>query len=470
MSSELFSNLLSNIWSIFLVVLFFGGSIFVHELGHFLAARRRGVRVECFSIGFGPKIFSWNGKDGVEYRVSWLPLGGYVKLPQLADLRAIEGEASGDTEQLPPVSYSTKMLVFVAGATFNVLFALILATILWVVGQPENSPNASTKIGYIGATLDMPDGSFVPSPAAQAGLQIGDIVTAIDGTKIYNWSDLMQTLVTGAGRTSTGAPKSVFTIVRNGETKEITLYPRLSGDEELRRVGISPGYELLVAKIAPDSLAAKAGFQLNDEIITVDGKSTINIAPYQEYLELAATKPVIIEVKRGGTVIPLTLPPREDVKKAADIGIEITTGFKYIYPTPFAQITDQVKKIIQTLSSLLNPRSDIGLNKVSGPVGIVSIFHSAAEAGIRVVLMFTIMININLAIFNLLPIPVLDGGQMLFATIGKLRGKALPVNFIMSAQSIFMVLLFSMIIYVTFFDVSRIARNNRPSQTTEQDK
>src|SRR3954470_9286521 len=105
---DLLQSVLANLWVLFLVVLLFGGSIFVHELGHFLAARRRGVHVERFSIGFGPAIWSRRGKDGVEYRVSWFPLGGYVLLPQLADLGALEGESTTEAGKLPPVSYLTK--------------------------------------------------------------------------------------------------------------------------------------------------------------------------------------------------------------------------------------------------------------------------------------------------------------------------------------------------------------------------
>ena len=112
MSAALLQSIASNTWSILLIVLFFNGTIFVHEFGHFLTARRRGVKVERFSIGFGPKIFSWHGQDGVEYRLSWLPLGGYVLLPQLADLQMIEGESAAQLQKLPPVSYTTKMLVF----------------------------------------------------------------------------------------------------------------------------------------------------------------------------------------------------------------------------------------------------------------------------------------------------------------------------------------------------------------------
>ena len=142
MSLDTITSLLGNVWSIAMIVLFFGGSIFVHELGHFLAARRRGVKVERFSIGFGPKIASWE-RDGVEYRLSWLPLGGYVALPQLADMATIEGgepervpfvgtEISSGSEEfghgLPLISYSTRMIVFAAGAFFNLLFAFALAT------------------------------------------------------------------------------------------------------------------------------------------------------------------------------------------------------------------------------------------------------------------------------------------------------------------------------------------------------
>ena len=199
---ELLSAAFSNIWSIFLVVMFFGGSIFVHELGHFLAARRRGVLVERFSIGFGPAIWSHRAKDGVEYRIAWFPLGGYVLLPQLADLGHIEGESSADVAKLPPISYSTRMLVFVAGAAFNVLFAFVLACIITVVGLPESSMTATTRIGYVAKTLEGPDGVKSPSPALQAGFRAGDIVRAIDGKTVVDWQDLMQTLVTTTGRTA----------------------------------------------------------------------------------------------------------------------------------------------------------------------------------------------------------------------------------------------------------------------------
>ncbi len=465
MSTDLISSLFSNVWSIFLVVLFFGGSIFVHELGHFLVARRRGVIVERFSIGFGPAIVSWRGRDGVEYRISWIPLGGYVLLPQLADLGAIEGKSAVEVEALPPISYTTRMLVFVAGAVFNMLFAFLLATIVWIIGQPESSDTATTRIGYISQTVTLPDGQKVPSPALEAGLQVGDVVRAIDGTPVNNWRDMIYSIRLGSGQSADGQRTASFKIERNGRLIDVTVNPLLVGEERDRLVGIAGAYELIIQQVTPGSIADRAGFKVNDQILSFDGVPTLNIATYFEQLEHSRSRSVRINVKRGAgelaMTMPLTIPPRPDAKPDSNIGLGLTTGFQLTHPTPFAQMSEQITMTFRTLWSLLNPRSDIGLSKVSGPVGIVRIFHSAAEAGIGISLVFAILVNVNLAIFNLLPLPVLDGGQMLFATIGKLRGRALPPNFIMAAQSAFGILLITMVLYVSFFDVRRWARDVR---------
>ena len=459
MTSDFLPSLLANVWSILLVALFFGASIFVHELGHFLAARRRGVKVERFSIGFGPAIFSWHGRDGVEYRLAWFPLGGYVLLPQLADLGPIEGKSEADVEKLPPVSYSSKMIVFVAGAVFNVLFAFGLASIIWVIGQPENSETASTSIGYVSEKIVLPDGQKVTSPAVEAGLHVGDVIKAIDGHPVMKFFDIYAQIGLGSGMNADGRRQAVFTIQRDGRIFDVIVHPQLAGEESERRVGIAPGYQMSVLQVAPDSIAAKAGFRVDDLILSLDGQSVMSFQTWQDALESSAKRPVLARVRRAGNEVVLTIPARPQAKTGATLGVALTSGYTLIYPTPYAQVRDQVLMSFRTLSSLINPHSDIGLSKLSGPVGIVRIFHSAAEAGIRPVLMFTILLNISLAIFNLLPIPVLDGGQMMFATIGRLRGRALPVNFIMAANSVFIVLLLSMVIYVSIFDVRRINRD-----------
>lgn len=465
MPSDLFHAFLSNAWSIFLIVLFFGGSIFVHELGHYLAARRRGVHVDRFSIGFGPPIFSWKGSDGTQYQVAWFPLGGYVLLPQLADLGPIEGGSDTDAAQLPQVGYWTKLLVFVAGAAFNMLFAFALACVIWKVGEPANDETTSTRVGYILKTLDLPDGSRVASPAVESGLRVGDVVRAIDGQPVSDWEELFQTLMTSSGRDLDGSPRSVFTVERGGQTLDIALRPRLAGDERTRRIGISPGYDLNVSAVAPDSAGFKAGLRAGDRILKINGEPVMNANGLAEELSAVASRPARLTIERKGKTSEVVVGPRTKADPLA--GIEIQIGYHMIHPSPFAQIAAQVTMTLRTLEGLLNPHSDIGLSKLSGPVGIVHIFHEAADAGIRYVLMITILVNVNLAILNLLPIPVLDGGQIVFATIGQLRGEALPVRFIAAAQSVFFVLLMSMILYVSIFDVRRWARDSREERAQE---
>ena len=459
MPTDLLHSLLTNVWSTFLIVLFFGGSIFVHELGHYLAARSRGVHVEVFSIGFGPPIFSWKAADGTRYQVSWFPLGGYVLLPQIADLGALEGEAEVSAAKLPPASYGTKLLVLVAGATFNILFAFLLASVIWIVGQPENDESTSTTIGYVTRTIELPDGSRVVSPATEAGLRVGDVVQAIDGHRVSDWADLNQTLSTSSGHAPDGSPRTVFTLERAGKNLDVVLHPRLAGEERWRRVGIAPGYELNVHSVAANSIAAKAGFAAGDRILRINGASIMNASGLAEELFSEPSHPARLSVLRAGREVDLVIGPRTAADTA--LGIDFMLRYHLTHPSPFAQIAEQVSMQARTLKGLLNPHSDIGLSKMSGPVGIVHVLSEAADAGIRYVIMFTIMVNVGFAFLNLLPIPVLDGGQIVFATIAQLRGRALPFRFIMATQSVFFVLLVSMILYVSIFDVRRWARDAR---------
>ncbi|HEY0863902.1 MAG TPA: RIP metalloprotease RseP [Lacunisphaera sp.] len=457
---EFISSLFNGIWSIFLIVLFFGGSIFVHELGHFLAARRRGVKVTRFSIGFGPAIWKWTGKDGVEYRLSWIPLGGYVALPQLADMAAIEGEAE-QTEPLPPISYSTRMIVFAAGAFFNILFAFALASILWIVGQPTSEELSTTRIGYIAKTITLADGTTVPSPALEAGLKVGDTIRAIDGTKVADWPELLQTLVMSSGVAEDGQRRAVFSIERDGQLIDLPVYPRLSGEDNNRRVGISNAYTPIVALVPDKSLARAVGLQVGDRLLELDQVRLLNLGTLQDAMLEKTPRAFTLLVERGTERLTLTVPAERPKDTTAWLGASFRFTYGLKHTNPFSQLSSQVVMTVRTLWSLIHPNSDIGISKLSGPIGIGKIYWDASEAGFRYVLWIAILVNVNLAIFNLLPIPVLDGGHMLFATIGRLRGKALPVNFIAAAQSVFIVLLFTMIIYVSVFDVRRIARDVR---------
>jgi regulator of sigma E protease len=458
-STDLLHALLSNIWAVFLVIVLFGGSIFVHELGHFLAARRRGAFVERFSIGFGPAIWSWRGKDGVEYRISWFPLGGYVLLPQLADLGPLEGESTADVAKLPPVSYLTKMIVFVMGAVFNVLFAFALACIVWVIGQPVATSLSTTTIAEVLPKIKTADGQDDVSPAVKAALKPGDTVTAVDGKSIESYDDIRERLALSSGWNSRGERETIFTIRRGGELLDVPIKPVISGSEKVRMVGFSPVQKLVVGRLAAGMAAEKAGLLTDDQIVAINGTPTLNVSQLVEALRAVTLKPPTILVLRAGQKQALTLERAKDAKDGADIGLMLKTGVVYTHPSPFEQVSDCVVKTFRYLWAQINPRSDIGLSHLSGPIGIISNFVDASRAGLPFALWFAILVNVNLAILNLMPLPVLDGGQMVFATIGRLRGRALPVNFIVTAQSMFIVLLALVMAYVSVFDVRRIARD-----------
>lgn len=460
MLADLLHFILTHPWSCLLILLFFGGSVFVHELGHYLAAKARGIHVEVFSVGFGPAIFSFRGKDGTRYQVAWIPIGGYVLLPQIADLGPIEGTPEADVSQLPPASYPSKVIVLLAGATFNVIFAFLLACVIWIVGQPENDESLSTTVGYVTRTTELPDGTKVPSPAAEAGLRVGDIVKSIDGHRVTDWGDLSQTLSTSTGRDAAGNPLSTFVIERDGRTMEIVVHPRLVGEDRWRRIGIAPGHDLVVHSVAPNTLVAKAGLEAGDRIVKINGAPIMNESGLVEELMLEPSRPATLSVVRSGHDLALTVGPRASIDSLIS-SVEFQTGYRLTHPSPFVQIADVVSSQIHNLRVMLSRHSDVGLSKMSGPIGIVHIFLEAAEAGIRYVLMITILVNVSFAVINLLPIPVLDGGQILFATIGRLRGRALPFKLIAATQSVFFVLLISMILYVSFYDIRRWSKDAR---------
>ena len=391
---EFLSSLFSSIWSIFLIVLFFGGSIFVHELGHFLAARRRGVKVTRFSIGFGPAIWKWTGKDGVEYRLSWIPLGGYVALPQLADMAAIEGEAE-QTEPLPPISYSTRMIVFAAGAFFNVLFAFALASILWVVGQPTSEELSSTRIGYIAKTITLADGTTVPAPALEAGLKVGDTIRAIDGTKVADWPELLQTLVMSSGVAADGQRRTVFSIERDGQLIDLPVYPRLSGEDNNRRVGIIYAYTPIVASVPEKSFAHTIGLQAGDRLVELDRQRLLNMATLLDAMQEQPARAFTLVVERGTELVELKIPADRPKDTPAWFGATYRTTFGLKHTNPFSQLSSQVVMTVRTLWSLIHPDSDIGISKLSGPIGIGKIYWDASEAGFRYVLWIAILVNVT---------------------------------------------------------------------------
>lgn len=468
-------RILSDPFAITLVILFFGASIFVHEYGHYIAARWRKLKIERFSIGFGPRLFGWKDKSGVDWRVSLFPLGGYVALPQLADLRGVEGSPENDMVELPPISYADKMYVAGAGAFFNVLFALFLGTILWITGIPKAGEMETAQVGFVSEQMIDAEGMEREGPALRAGLEPGDIILEIDDEKISDWEDITYAVTTGVRRTEAGNPRTDLLVERGGEKVELTVYPVLDEYEGIRRIGIAPANSLLIGAVMENSPAALAGLKAGDGIVAVNGQPVFHTITLSRIIRQSPEEPLQLTIENNGKQRQISLTPKQvayntegDTTPMIGVRWQPVTTLRHI--DPFTQVYDSLRVTLRVLGALIHPKSDIGINNLSGPVGISYTIYVLSQIGILEVLSIVVLININLAILNLLPIPVLDGGHMAFATFAKLRGKPIPPNIIASAQGAFMLVFLAIFVYVTFFDVGRVKRNEDAITEAEESR
>ena len=466
------SRILSDPLAIILVVLFFGASIFIHELGHYLAARWRGLKIERFSIGFGPRVFGWKDRYGVDWRISLLPLGGYVALPQMASVAGLEG-ATGEESGLPDISYPDKMIVAGAGAFFNVLFALAIGTLLWATGLPVPEEMDTTQVGFVSEKLTDADGLERDGPALRAGLKPGDRILTIDGKEVRDWEDIVYAITTGTRRSPSGNPRADLRIERDGEELELTLYPVLSEFEGIRQIGLAPANTLLIGGVMEKSPAALAGIEPGDQIIAVNGERIYHTAALSRVIRDNPDDLVELLVQREARRQAISLKPEQVVYNTAGdtvplIGVQWQPVSSISHMNPLQQVSDAFRTTVRVLGALFNPRSDVGISNLSGPVGIGYTLYIISQIGLLEVLSFVVLININLAILNLLPIPVLDGGHMAFATIGRLRGRPLPPAFIQASQGAFFLFFLAIFVYVTVADVGRVKRNESAINEAEQ--
>jgi regulator of sigma E protease len=434
------------------VVLLFNMLIVVHELGHFLAARWRGLFIEGFGVWFGKPIWK-KTINGVQYSLGSLPFGGFVKLPQLAPMDMIEGKADLDREALPKISALDKIIVAIAGPLFSLLLALFFACVVWAVGHPVSESDLTTVIGYVHAD----------SPAAKAGLQPGDKILEVDGRPVSRFFGMNDSVVWNIVRSE--GPSIPFKIERAGKISTVDVVPVIAETSGWRRkstrqVMIQPAVTPLVEGVDKDSPAARAGVQPNDIITAVNGKRIYNALSLVDEIELHPTDELVLDVTRSGQQLQLKMRPTPIESEGATkprIGIRWDAGgqLSLSHPDPVEQVYHSITSTLQTIGAVASPKSDVKLQHMSGPVMIVRIYYMLFESenGWKLALWFSVILNVNLAILNMLPIPVLDGGHIVLAMIEGIRRKPVNMKILEWVQTACATLIIGYMLYISFFDI-----------------
>jgi regulator of sigma E protease len=467
--------ILHTAWTIFLALMILNVMILVHEWGHFLAARWRGLKVEKFQIWFGQPIWkrTWNG---VQYGLGWIPAGGFVALPQMAPMEAIEGSGDHPREPLPAISPLDKIIVAFAGPLFSILLALFFAVIVWKVGRPINEPENPTQIGYID-----PD-----KPAGASDLKVGDTIRAIDGNPVHRWNGQVHSVVWGI--VSSANEQIIFTVDRDGQRLDIPVTPKLEpldGEASqaggplrravdfvfkrppLRKVGLaSRSATLRVEEILPHSPVAEAGMQRGDVLAALNGQPLAHFFTLLDHIKKHGTEPFTLTVTRDGRPVDLTVTPRlpdkpKDVKEP-QLGIvsfdDPALRTTHLHQRPFEQIGESLlamKNLVRGIAS----KSEISVAHMGGPVTIVRTYMAILQnpEAWRWVLWFSVFLNVNLAVMNMLPFPVLDGGHITMAIIEWIRRRPLSVRVLEYVQSACVLLVLGFFIMVTLKDVGDVA-------------
>ncbi len=458
-------SILKVIFICFEVVLLFNLLIFVHELGHFLAARWRGLKVDRFAIWFGKPI--WKKKiNGVEYALGTIPAGGYVSLPQMATMEAIEGKSESSGQPLPPISALDKIIVAFAGPLFSFLLAVAFAVVVYAVGRPMNADDDSTKIGWVEAG----------GPAWKAGLRAGDEILEIDNYPVSHFAPTSPDSVTWRIVTSQGT--NIGIKYRRGGEEHLTQavptrrttkwYER----KDLRHIMIKPVEKAVVYEVASNSPAALAGLRKGDEIVALNSQKIYSYMPIlqeEEAMTNGPYPPLTLTVRRGTEEFTRTLVAEKPLKPANSgpslgiLGYQLSTNITLGHPSPLAQIREGTGQILATLGAVFSHKGDVGIQQLGGPVMIIRLYTNLFESenGWRQVLWWSVVINVNLALLNLLPFPVLDGGHIILALFEAIRRRPVSAKLLQNIQTACALLLIGFMLFIAFFDTGDWVRSAR---------
>jgi regulator of sigma E protease len=421
--------------SLIAVVAVLGFMILIHEFGHFAVAKLLGVRVEQFAIGFGTRLVGFR-RGETDYRINAIPLGGYVKMSGENPM----DERSDDPREFMNHSRWHRFLIAIAGPVMNILLAIVLLTTIYMVHYEYAAvDDEPTVIGWV----------FKDSAAAKAGFQVGDRITRVEDEENPNWKQVEMKAALNPGQ-----PLDVV-VDRNGQSIEKTIVPEAEGLDRIGYAGWAPKENaVIITDLQPDMPAEKAGLKEGDQILALDGKPLPALAAMVESLEVTKDKPITLTVLRNGQQQTFTVRP-VPADKRYRIGIgSLQTKVKTL---PFVEalqlslhenrqnallILELVKKMLQHKMSVQSIEGPIRIGQAAG--------EAARSKGWTPLMGLTAAISLNLGIFNLLPIPILDGGVILFLLIEGLMRRDISMNIkerVYQFAFVFLVLFAVMVIY-----------------------
>lgn len=415
-----------------------GVIIFVHEFGHLLVAKAFRTRVETFSLGFGKRLWGFQ-RGETDYRVSLVPLGGYVKL---AGEEA--GTSTGDPREFQAKPRWQRILIFLAGPAMNILLAILLIAVVFMVGiEVPDLQQISPVLGSVEAG----------SSAAQAGLQPGDRIVEVNGQPVDGWQDVGFATMTSPER----AVK--LTVERGGQRLAAEIVPQKVPRYEFGDTGgMFPVVLPRVSRVMPGSPAERAGFQIGDEIRATDGRAVPDPSSFVTYISEHPNQPVEVEIQRSDGRHTLTVEPRDEGGKGK-IGVGIGVYQRY---GPARAVVESVKynwyvtrQTFAVLGKIL--RGELAAKSAfSGPLEIANLSGAAARAGFKNLVYLMGFISISIAILNLLPLPILDGGNILILVLESIGRRDFSLVVKERINQVGFVLLVALMLMVLYFDVSKI--------------
>ena len=435
--------------------------ISIHEFGHFWVARKLGVKVLRFSVGFGKPIWKKTGKvDSTEYVVAAIPLGGYVKM---LDEREAPVDESEVHRAFNRQSLKVRSAIVFAGPLFNFLFAIFAYWLVFVVGDTGMKP-------IVGDVIDN-------SPAAEAGLLTGDRITAIGDRQTATWENTVYALLASSIESDQVA-LSVSDAQDYPRTVQLNMDkidPENTDVSLLEQMGVkpfSPKLPAIIGEVVAGEAADKAGLQKGDEIISVNRESVDSWSVWVDVIRKNPEKPLQVSFERDSSVLETTLIPKTVELGDETIGrigaaAEIPEGFLEQYQAkitygPVVALKLSVEKTwdfsvltLKVLGKILT--GDASVNNLSGPITIAQTAGKTASIGFIYFVKFLAIVSISLGVLNLLPIPVLDGGHLFFFLLEAIKGSPLSEGFIEFGQRIGLALLLALMGLAFYVDISRFA-------------